>query len=75
MEARSESKWNLALAGLAEDAERAACDDDRIELIQERAELLGAAGFGDEALEVLSSIAPLEVLSLEDVAGLRRALI
>ena len=40
MEAREESKWNLALAGLAEDAAQACDEDDRAELVQEHAELL-----------------------------------
>lgn len=39
MEAREESKWNLALAGLAEDVENTEDDDDRAELVQEHAEL------------------------------------
>ena len=72
MEAREESKWNIALSGLADDVVRAESEEDRAELVQEHAELLAAAGFGDKALEVLSSVAPpLEALSLDDIPGLR----
>jgi hypothetical protein len=71
MEAREQSKWNLALAGLAEDAEHAKSEDDRVELVQERAELLVSAGFGDKALEVLSTVASFDELSLEDIPTLR----
>ena len=71
MEAR-ESKWNLALAGLAEDAAQAEDEDDRAELVQEQAELLASAGFADRALEVLSTVAPTsEALSLDDIPRLR----
>ena len=41
MEAREESKWNLALKGLAEDVAQAE-PEGRLELVQEHAELLGA---------------------------------
>ena len=72
MEAREESKWNLALAGLAEDAAQAEDEDDRAELVQEQAELLASAGFADRALEVLSTVAPTsEALSLDDIPRLR----
>ena len=72
MEAREESKWNLALAGFAEDIAKAEDEEDRAELVQEQAELLAAAGFGDKALDALSTIAPaLTDLSLEDIPGLR----
>ena len=72
MEARDESKWNLALSGLAEDVDKAEDDEERAELVQEYAELLAAAGMGDKALEVLSTVAPsLEDVSLADVPGLR----
>jgi len=60
-EAREESKWNLALCGMREDVARAHAEaqaepteesaDSLQELVQEYAELLAAAGFGDKALE------------------------
>ena len=71
MEAREESKWNLALAGLKEDVEQAKCEDDRAELVQEQAELLASAGFGDKALELLSTLASMDDLSLDDIPTLR----
>lgn len=72
MEAREESKWNLAMAGLREDVEKAECDEDRAELAQEHAELLAAAGFGDRALEALSAVLPSGTdLSLDDIPTLR----
>merc|ERR1712185_375575 len=70
MEAREESKWNLALSGLAEDVERAESEEDRAELTQEYAELLAAAGFGEKALETFSN-AGLDRLSLRDIPKLR----
>ena len=72
MEAREESKWNLALSGVAEDVERAEDEEDRAELAQEHAELLSAAGFGERALEVLARISPsLDEISLDDIPVLR----
>ena len=72
MEAREESKWNLALAGLAEDVEQAEDEEDKAELVQEHAELLAAAGLVDRALAVLATVAPpLEEVSLGDIPGLR----
>ena len=74
MQARAEFKWNLAMDGLAEEAESAKGDGERAELIQELAELLTAAGFGDDALSVLlrhPNAAQLEDLSLQDVPKLQ----
>ena len=72
MEAREESKWNLALSGFADDVAHTEDEEDRAELVQEHAELLAAAGFVDKALEVLSAVAPTaDGLSLQDIPGLR----
>eukprot|EP00947_MAST-08B_sp_MAST-8B-sp1_P005406 g5406.t1 len=72
-EAREQSKWNLALAGLREDLEQAQSSEERAELAQEYAELLAAAGFGERALEVLSAVASLDRdrLRLHDIPTLR----
>ena len=51
--------------------EHAKSEDDRVELVQEHAELLAAAGFGDKALEAFSTVASLEDLSLSDIPMLR----
>ena len=53
MQAREESKWNLALSGVAEDLKCACSDEDRLELIQDQANVLAAAGLGEEALEAI----------------------
>ena len=72
MQAREESKWNLALSGLAEDIQRAMAQGDcYLELVQEHSELLAAAGLGDKALEVHTRLGSLSNLGLRDIPTLR----
>ena len=70
-EAREESKWNLALAGLAEDVAHAEDEESRMKLVHEQAELLASAGFAGKAAEVLSTVVSFGDLSLQDIPKLR----
>jgi hypothetical protein len=55
-QAREESKWNLALAGMAEDVALARDADEMVELVQDHAGLLASAGRHAEALDVLAAL-------------------
>ena len=74
MQAREESKWNLALSGVAEDLKCACSDEDRLELIQDQANVLAAAGLGEEALEAIDGILKEYVLKLQNIPLLRLVL-
>lgn len=73
MQAKEECKWNLALSGFAEEVEQASAGsaEGQEELMQEQAELLAAAGFAHEALQLLSAAAPTARTSLRDIPKLR----
>ena len=74
MQAREESKWNLALSGVAEDLKCACSDEDRLELIQDQANVLAAAGLGEEALEAMDRILKEYVLNFQNIPMLRLVL-
>ena len=74
MRAREESKWNLALSGVAEDLKCAYSDEDRLELIQDQANVLAAAGLGEEALEAMDRILKEYVLNFQNIPMLRLVL-
>ena len=72
VQAREESKWNLALSGLAEACAQEEDADERAGLVQEHAELLLAAGFAEMALSVLSAASPeAAAVRLCDMSALR----
>jgi len=70
MQARQESKWNVALAGFQEDLDATTTSGQRVELAAEYAELLVSAGFCDKALHAISFVGD-EQLSLGDIPTLQ----
>jgi ferredoxin-NADP reductase len=70
MQAREESKWNLALSGMGEAVQNARSAEEREELMQEHAELLASAGYHSKALSMLASSTRMDKLSLHDIPRL-----